>query len=80
MAPKGTGRAVQGSIRSPIMAWRRYCIRTNTSFIVTKYLKKVRRLAIKSVLSQKYWTNKLVVVEALQFDAPKQKRVCTSIV
>ena len=28
--------------------------------IVTNYLKKVRRLAIKSVLSQKYWITSLL--------------------
>ena len=41
--------------------------------ICYKLPKKVRRLAIKSVLSQKVLDNKLVVVEALQFDAPKTK-------
>ena len=38
-----------------------------------KLPRKVRRLAIKSVLSQKVLDQKLVVVEALQFDAPKTK-------
>ena len=38
-----------------------------------KLPKKVRRLAIKSVLSEKVIENKLVVVEGLSFDAPKTK-------
>ena len=70
---KGTGRARQGSIRSP--QWRGGGIAfgpTPRSYSY-KLPKKVRRLAIKSVLSQKVLDNKLVVVEALQFDAPKTK-------
>ena len=70
---KGTGRARQGSIRSP--QWRGGGIvfgPTPRSYSY-KLPKKVRRLAIKSVLSQKVLDNKLVVVEALQFDAPKTK-------
>ena len=73
MAQKGTGRARQGSIRSP--QWRGGGIvfgPTPRSYSY-KLPKKVRRLAIKSVLSQKVLDNKLVVVEALQFDAPKTK-------
>ena len=70
---KGTGRARQGSIRTP--QWRGGGIvfgPTPRSYSY-KLPKKVRRLAIKSVLSQKVLDNKLVVVEALQFDAPKTK-------
>jgi hypothetical protein len=70
---KGTGRARQGSIRSP--QWRGGGIvfgPTPRSYSY-KLPKKVRRLAIKSVLSQKVLDNNLVVVEALQFDAPKTK-------
>ena len=70
---KGTGRARQGSIRSP--QWRGGAIvfgPTPRSYSY-KLPRKVRRLAIKSVLSQKVLDQKLVVVEALQFDAPKTK-------
>lgn len=70
---KGTGRARQGSIRSP--QWRGGGVvfgPTPRSYSY-KLPKKVRRLAIKSVLSQKVLDNKFVVVEALQFDAPKTK-------
>ena len=70
---KGTGRARQGSIRSP--QWRG----GGTVFGPTprsysyKLPRKVRRLAIKSVLSQKVIDNDLVVVDAFNFDAPKTK-------
>lgn len=68
---KGTGRARQGSIRSP--QWRGGGIvfgPTPRSYAY-KLPKKVYRLALKSVLSQKVLDNKLVVVDALSFDAPK---------
>ncbi|CAH0416607.1 50S ribosomal protein L4 [Periweissella fabaria] len=68
---KGTGRARQGSIRSP--QWRGGGIvfgPTPRSYAY-KLPKKVYRLALKSVLSQKVLDNKLVVVDALRFDAPK---------
>ena len=70
---KGTGRARQGSIRSP--QWRGGGIvfgPTPRSYSY-KLPKKVRRLAIKSVLSEKVAANNLVAVEALSFDAPKTK-------
>ena len=68
---KGTGRARQGSIRSP--QWRGGGVvfgPTPRSYSY-KLPKKVRRLAIKSVLSEKVAENKLVIVDALSFDAPK---------
>ena len=70
---KGTGRARQGSIRSP--QWRGGGVvfgPTPRSYSY-KLPKKVRRLAIKSVLSSKVLNDELVVVDALAFDAPKTK-------
>ncbi len=70
---KGTGRARQGSIRSP--QWRGGGVvfgPTPRSYSY-KLPRKVRRLAIKSVLSEKVAENNLVVVDALTFDAPKTK-------
>ncbi|ANK60155.1 50S ribosomal protein L4 [Loigolactobacillus backii] len=70
---KGTGRARQGSIRSP--QWRG----GGTVFGPTprsysyKLPKKVRRLAIKSVLSQKVIDENVVIVDALSFEQPKTK-------
>ena len=72
-AQKGTGRARQGSIRSP--QWRGGGIvfgPTPRSYSY-KLPKKVRRLAIKSVLSTKVVSGDLIVVDALNFDAPKTK-------
>ena len=54
------------------MAWRWRSLWTNTAFMATNFL-KVRRLAMKSVLSDKVAENNLVAVEGLSFDAPKQR-------
>ena len=70
---KGTGRARQGSIRSP--QWRGSGIvfgPTPRSYSY-KLPQKVRQLAMKSVLSQKVIDNGLVVVDSLKLDAPKTK-------
>lgn len=70
---KGTGRARQGSIRSP--QWRGGGVvfgPTPRSYSY-KLPKKVRRLAIKSVLSSKVAEGNMIVVDALNFDAPKTK-------
>ncbi|MEJ1294582.1 50S ribosomal protein L4 [Latilactobacillus sakei] len=70
---KGTGRARQGSIRSP--QWRGGGVvfgPTPRSYSY-KLPRKVRRLAIKSVLSQKVIDNDLIVVDSFSFDAPKTK-------
>ncbi|MFD2868647.1 50S ribosomal protein L4 [Kurthia sp. 3B1D] len=70
---KGTGRARQGSIRSP--QWRGGGIvfgPTPRSYAY-KLPKKVRRLALKSALSNKVAETNFVVVDALTLDAPKTK-------
>lgn len=70
---KGTGRARQGSIRSP--QWRGGGIvfgPTPRSYSY-KLPKKVRRLALRSALSSKVRDEEMVVLEALTFDAPKTK-------
>ena len=70
---KGTGRARQGSIRSP--QWRG----GGTVFgpvprsYSYKLPKKVRRLAIKSALSTKVLEENILVLQSLAFDAPKTK-------
>ncbi|MDR0127140.1 50S ribosomal protein L4 [Bacillus zhangzhouensis] len=70
---KGTGRARQGSIRSP--QWRGGGIVFGPSPRSYSYKlpKKVRRLAIKSVLSSKVIDNNMIVLEDLTLDAVKTK-------
>ena len=72
---KGTGRARQGSIRAP--QWRGGGIvfgPTPRSY-ATKLNRKVRRLAIRSILSQKVLDNELKVVENLAFAEIKTKEM-----
>jgi large subunit ribosomal protein L4 len=72
---KGTGRARQGSIRSP--QWRGGGIvfgPTPRSYSY-KLPKKVRRLAIKSALSSKVLENNVIVLEDLVLNAPKTKEM-----
>ncbi|EEI19177.1 50S ribosomal protein L4 [Lentilactobacillus hilgardii] len=70
---KGTGRARQGSIRSP--QWRGGGIVFGPTPRSYAYHlpKKVSRLALKSVLSEKVADEKLVVVDSLVFETPKTK-------
>jgi large subunit ribosomal protein L4 len=72
---KGTGRARQGSIRSP--QWvgggvvfgptpRDYTLRVN---------RKVRRLALKSALSLKVRDNKFLVLDSIKLESVKTKNM-----
>ena len=70
---KGTGRARQGSIRAP--QWRgggTVFGPTPRSYAYTMP-RKQRRLAIKSVLSQKMIDKDLIVLDKLTMSAPKTK-------
>ena len=72
---KGSGRARQGSIRSP--QWRGGGIvfgPTPRSYAY-KLNKKVRRLALKSALSSKVIDNEVKVLDELFFEAPKTKEM-----
>jgi len=72
---KGTGRARQGSIRSP--QWRGGGIvfgPTPRSYSY-KINKKVRRLALKSVIAEKFQSGDLIVVDGFNFEVPKTKEM-----
>lgn len=70
---KGTGRARQGSIRSP--QWRGggvvFAPKPRDYSYTTP--KKVRRLAMKSVLTSKVQENELIVVDNIQMESAKTK-------
>lgn len=68
---KGTGRARQGSIRSPQWVGGGTVFGPTPRSYSYKLPKKVRRLALQSVLSQKVLENKFLVVDAFTFEAPK---------
>ncbi|MFH1692814.1 MAG: 50S ribosomal protein L4 [Bacillota bacterium] len=70
---KGTGRARQGSIRSP--QWRKGGIvfgPTPRSYAV-KMNQKVRQLALRSALSYHTANGQLKVIDSLNMEAPKTK-------
>ena len=70
---KGTGRARQGSIRSPQWVGGGVVFGPTPRSYSYRLPKKVSRLALKSVLSQKVLDESFVVVDGLAFDAPKTK-------
>lgn len=77
---KGTGRARQGSIRSPQWVGGGVVFGPTPRSYSYKLPKKVRRLAIKSALSSKVIDNELLVLDNLSFDAPKTKEMMNVMV
>ncbi len=70
---KGTGRARQGSIRSPQWRGGGVVFGPTPRSYTYKLNKKVRRLAIKSALSTKVLESNVIVLEDLVLNAPKTK-------
>ncbi|CAM3108387.1 50S ribosomal protein L4 [Leuconostoc rapi] len=79
---KGTGRARAGSIREPQFRGGGIVFGPSPRSYAYRINRKAYQLALKSVLSQKVAEGKLVVVDALTFEAPKTqdfKKVLTSL-
>ena len=70
---KGTGHARQGSTRSPQWTGGGVVFAPVPRDYSFKINKKEKRAALKSALSDKVANGKLVVVDALTFEAPKTK-------
>ncbi|WP_433941551.1 50S ribosomal protein L4 [Paenibacillus lautus] len=70
---KGTGRARQGSIRSPQWKGGGVVFGPTPRSYTFKLPKKVRRLAIKSALSSKVIDNAIIVLDQLTLNTPKTK-------
>lgn len=72
---KGTGRARHGTIRSPL--WRGGGITHGPQprSYAKKANKKMRNLAIRSVLSDKTKSGDITCVEKIKFDMPKTSRI-----
>ncbi len=68
---KGTGRARAGSIREPQFRGGGIVFGPTPRSYAYRINRKAYQLALKSVLSQKVAEGKLVVVDALSFEAPK---------
>ena len=76
---KGTGRARQGSTRSPQWIKGGIALGPKPRSYTYKVNKKERRLAVKSLLSSKVIENELVVVDKLAFDEIKTKNMATAL-
>jgi large subunit ribosomal protein L4 len=72
---KGTGRARQGSIRSPQWKGGGVVFAPKPRDYSFKLNKKVKRLALKSVRSQKVLDEKLIVLNELNFSEIKTKQM-----
>lgn len=72
---KGTGRARHGTIRSPIFVGGGVVFGPTPRSYAYKLPKKVRRLAIKSALSEKVGEQQVVVLDELNLNQPKTKEM-----
>ena len=72
---KGTGRARSGSTRSPIWVGGGTVFGPHPRSYAVRMPRKQRRLAIKCALSDKVKSGDFIVLESLDFDAPKTKQV-----
>ncbi len=72
---KGTGRARQGTIRAPHYVGGGVAFAKKPRDYSYKLNKKVKRLAVKSVLSSKVLEKNLIIVDELNFEAPKTKEM-----
>ena len=72
---KGTGRARQGSIRAPQWKGGGVVFAPKPRDFTMKINRKLKRLALKSVLTDKVNNNNLIVLERLSLDEIKTKQM-----
>ena len=72
---KGTGHARSGSRRSPVWVGGGITFGPHPRSYAFSMPKKQRRLAIKCALSDKVQSGDFLVLDAIDFDAPKTKNV-----
>jgi len=76
---KGTGRARQGSTRSPQWTHGGIVFAPKPRSYETSVNKKARRLAIRSALSAKAQADEVIVLDAFAIEAPKTKSVVAAL-
>ena len=76
---KGTGRARQGSVRSPQWKGGGVVFAPKPRDYSYKLPRSTRQAALRSVLTSKFEEGKLVVVDNITFDAPKTKDMVSFI-
>jgi len=72
---KGTGRARAGTTRSPVWVGGGVVFAPKPRSYRYSLQKKLRRLALKSVLTSKVVENEIIVLDNMTFDAPKTKEM-----
>jgi large subunit ribosomal protein L4 len=72
---KGTGRARQGSIRSPQWTHGGIAFAPKPRDYSITLNRKVKKLALKSALSSKAADNDIIVIDEINFDAIKTKNI-----
>lgn len=76
---KGTGRARQGTIRAPQFRGGGVVFGPTPHSHALRVNIKEKKLAMRSVLSGKVADSELVLVEGMQFDAPKTKQAVSAL-
>ena len=76
---KGTGRARQGSIRSPQWIHGGIALGPKPRDYSVTLNKKVRRLALKSALSSKVLDSEIIVVDSISFEEYRTKSVISML-
>ncbi|EKQ52134.1 MULTISPECIES: 50S ribosomal protein L4 [unclassified Clostridium] len=72
---KGTGRARQGSIRSPQWIKGGIVFAPKPRDYRVSVPKSMRKVAMKSALTSKVQDNQMIVLDSLNFEAPKTKNI-----
>jgi len=72
---KGTGRARQGSIRAPQWIHGGIVFAPKPRDYRVSIPKSMKRVAMKSALTSKVKDNEMIVLEALEMEAPKTKEM-----
>ena len=72
---KGTGRARQGSIRSPQFRGGGVVFGPQPRSYTFRINKKVYRLALRSILSEKVLEDAMFVIDTIAFEQPKTKQM-----
>jgi large subunit ribosomal protein L4 len=72
---KGTGRARHGSIRSPLWVGGGITFGPSPRSYDKKLTKKMKRLALRSVLTDKVQRDEIILVDKINLEKPKTKAV-----
>lgn len=72
---KGTGRARHGTIRSPLWVGGGIAFGPKPRSYKKKVTKKMKRLALRSILSDKTESDQIKIIDELNYDQPKTKQV-----